>query len=80
MLVLCIMLPIHSVKELIASAEARSGGLNYSSGTSGSAGHIAPELCNAVIVAKIVRIPYKGSCPSLNAHVKIGRRQVGRRY
>ena len=55
-----------SVKELIASAKARPGELNYSSGPSGGTAHLAGELFKAMAGINIVRIPYKGGGPALN--------------
>ena len=57
----------NSVKELIALAKARPGALNYGSGTTGAINHLAAELFNAMARVNIVRIPYKGSAPALNA-------------
>ncbi len=56
-------LPVKSVKELIAFAKARPGELNYSS----SPGQQTGELFNTMAGIKIVRIPYKGGGPALNA-------------
>lgn len=56
-----------SVKELIALAKAKPGTLNYSSGPSGSATHLAAELLKSMAGVSIVRIPYKGQGPALNA-------------
>ena len=54
-------LPARSVKELIAVARRNPGGLNYASGGSGTAGHLAAELFNSMAGVKMVHIPYKGS-------------------
>ncbi len=58
-------LPVKSVKELIALAKARPGQLNYSSATTGGAGHLAAELFNEMAHTKIVRIPYKNTGQSI---------------
>ena len=62
-------LPVSSVKELIAYAKARPGQLNYSSGNSGNAPHLAAELFKAMAGLSIVRIPYKGGGPAVTALV-----------
>lgn len=58
-------LPVKSVKELIALARARPGDLNYSAGGGGSTPHIAAELFKYMANARIVRVHYKGSGPSM---------------
>jgi tripartite-type tricarboxylate transporter receptor subunit TctC len=60
-------LPVNSVKELIALAKARPGELNYATGGSGSQGHLSAELFKTMAHLNMVRIPYKGSGPALNA-------------
>lgn len=57
----------HSVKELIALAKAKPGELNFSSGSSGALTHLTGELFNAMAGVKIVRVPYRGNGPALNA-------------
>ena len=57
-------LPVKSVKELIALAKARPGELNYSSGTTGTSGHLTAELFRSMTGVNVVRIPYK-SGPAL---------------
>jgi tripartite-type tricarboxylate transporter receptor subunit TctC len=54
-------LPIASVKELVAYASAHPGQLNYASGASGTASHLAAELFKSMAGVNFVRIPYKGS-------------------
>ncbi len=49
----------NSVKELIALAKAKPGGLNYASGANGSSSHLSAELFNTMAGIKIVRIYYK---------------------
>jgi tripartite-type tricarboxylate transporter receptor subunit TctC len=60
-------LPVKSVKELIALAKARPGGLNYGAGSIGSSTHIVTELFKAMAGVDVVRISYKGNGPALNA-------------
>jgi tripartite-type tricarboxylate transporter receptor subunit TctC len=59
--------PVTTLRELIALAKARPGGLNYSSSGTGGANHLAGELFNSMARVKIVHIPYKGNAPSLVA-------------
>ncbi len=69
------LLPVKTVKELIALAKTRSGELNYGSGSAGSTSHLAAELFNAMAGVDIVRIPYKGVGPALlgllGGHVQV---------
>lgn len=62
-------LPARSVKELIALAKARPGQLNYGSSTLGAPTHLAGELFKSLAGVDIVRIPYSGNGPALNALV-----------
>ena len=59
--------PVKSVEELIARAKARPGELNYGSGGNGSSTHLAAELFKSVAGVNIVRVPFKGNSPALNA-------------
>ena len=59
----------NSVQELIALAKAKPGQLNYATGGSGSSNHLAMELFKSMTGVNIVRIPYKGSGPAVNALV-----------
>lgn len=56
-----------SVKELIALAKARPGELNYGSGLAGTANHLAGELFKSMAGVNIVRIPFKGTGPTITA-------------
>ena len=56
-----------SVKELIALAKSKPGELNYASSGTGAATHLAAELFKAMAGVNIVRVPYRGSGPALNA-------------
>jgi len=60
-------LPVKSVDDLIALARARPGELNYGSGGSGSSTHLAAELFKSMARVNIVRVPFKGNSPALNA-------------
>lgn len=53
--------PANSVREFIALAKARPGQLNYGSGTTGGADHLAAELFKSMTGVDIVRIPYKNT-------------------
>ena len=57
--------PARSVRELIELARARPGYLNFGSGSTGSTGHLAGELFNAMAGVKMVHIPYKGGAPAM---------------
>jgi tripartite-type tricarboxylate transporter receptor subunit TctC len=58
--------PIKGIKELIAYDKANPGKLNYGSGGSGGAIHLATELFNQMAGTKLTHVPYKGSGPALN--------------
>lgn len=60
-------LPAKSVKDLIAVAKARPGTLNYASGSTGAANHLAAELFKSMAGVDIVRINYKGAGAGLAA-------------
>lgn len=63
------VLPVKSIKDLIALAKAHPGKLNYSAGVAGSSAHLAAELFKSMARVDIVRITYKGSAPALTAVV-----------
>ncbi len=56
-----------SIKELIALVKAKPGALNYGSGATGAASHLAGELFKYMADVNIVRIPYKGQGPAVLA-------------
>jgi len=64
-----------SVKELVAMAKAKPGGMNFASGGNGSSPHLSGELFNIVAGTRITHIPYKGSGPGvtdlLGGHVQM---------
>jgi tripartite-type tricarboxylate transporter receptor subunit TctC len=64
-LVLHPSVPAKNVAELIALAKARPGQLNFASGSTGSAGHLAGELFKTMASVDMVHIPYKGAAPAV---------------
>lgn len=59
-------LPVRSVKDLVALAKARRGGIDYASGGVGSAQHIPMELLASMTGIRIMHIAYKGLTPAFN--------------
>ena len=57
--------PARTVKDLVSIAKARPGQLNFASGSTGSAGHLAGELFKAMAGVDMVHIPYKGAAPAV---------------
>jgi tripartite-type tricarboxylate transporter receptor subunit TctC len=57
-------LRIASVRDLVAYARANPGRLNYGSGGTGSAGHLAGEMFKAKAGVFMVHIPYPGGPPA----------------
>jgi tripartite-type tricarboxylate transporter receptor subunit TctC len=57
-------LNIHSLKDMIAYARANPARLNYGSGGTGSAGHLAGEMFKAQAGIFAVHIPYNGGNPA----------------
>ncbi len=55
---------IRTMQDLVKFALANPGKLNYASGGSGSAGHLAGELLSARTKLKAVHIPYQGAAPA----------------
>ena len=62
-------LPVKSIKELIAFAKSKPGGLNYASSTIGSASHTGPELFKVMAGVNIARVPYKSAGAAATALV-----------
>lgn len=58
--------PVTSIKELIAYDKASPGKLNYGSGGTGTANHLAVELFNQMAGTRMTHVPYKGTGPALN--------------
>ncbi|MDB5924860.1 MAG: hypothetical protein JWN13_3796 [Betaproteobacteria bacterium] len=57
--------PVKTVKELIAYAKNRPGQLNFASGGSGTAIHLAGELFKTMANVDMVHIAYKGGGPAM---------------
>jgi tripartite-type tricarboxylate transporter receptor subunit TctC len=57
--------PATTVAEFIAYAKAHPGQLNFGSGSSGSAGHLAGELFKSLAGVEMVHVPYKGAAPAM---------------
>jgi len=58
-------IPASNVKEFIAYAKANPGKLNFGSGSTGSAGHLAGELFKTMAGVEMTHIPYKGAAPAM---------------
>ena len=59
-------LPVTSVRDFIAYAKANPGKLNFGSGSTGSAGHLAGELFKSMAGVDMTHVPYKGAAPAMN--------------
>ncbi len=70
-------LPVNSLKELIAYAQANPGKLSYGSGGYGNASHLVGELLNVQTGLSILHVPYKGLGPAYNEVIA---RQVDMTY
>jgi len=55
---------IRTLQDLVAYAKVNPGKLNYGSGGSGSAGHLAGELLRARTGIDVVHVPYQGASPA----------------
>jgi tripartite-type tricarboxylate transporter receptor subunit TctC len=60
-------LPAASVKDLIALAKSRPGGLSYASSGQGTTNHLAAELLRVTAKIPLTHIPYKGAAATLFA-------------
>jgi tripartite-type tricarboxylate transporter receptor subunit TctC len=60
------LLPVHSVKELIALAKQKPGQLTFGSGGPGAPHHLYAELLSSMTGIKMTHVPYKGTLPALN--------------
>jgi tripartite-type tricarboxylate transporter receptor subunit TctC len=60
-------LPVHSVQELIALARSQPGKLNFASGGTGTASHLAGELFKQMAGLEMTHVPYNGAALSSEA-------------
>jgi tripartite-type tricarboxylate transporter receptor subunit TctC len=58
------LLPVKSLKDLVALAKAKPGELNYGSPGNGSTTHLANELLKSMTGMQIAHVPYKGVAPA----------------
>ena len=61
--------PVNNLREFVAYAKARPGGVNYGSAGGGTSSQLSGELFNQITGAKLVHIPYKGAGFALSALV-----------
>ncbi|WP_454737133.1 tripartite tricarboxylate transporter substrate binding protein [Cupriavidus necator] len=57
--------PIKTVQDLIATARAKPGKLNYASQGAGTSAHLAGELFKKMTKVEINHIPYRGAGPAI---------------
>ncbi|HEX2826896.1 MAG TPA: tripartite tricarboxylate transporter substrate-binding protein [Burkholderiales bacterium] len=60
-------MPVKTVKQLVALAKAKPGQLNFSVGGPGTSNFIGAVMFNHIANVNVVRIPYKGTGPALQA-------------
>jgi tripartite-type tricarboxylate transporter receptor subunit TctC len=53
--------PANNLKEFVAYAKAKPGGVNYGSAGGGTSSQLSGELFNQMTGAKLTHIPYKGA-------------------
>jgi tripartite-type tricarboxylate transporter receptor subunit TctC len=58
-------LPPNDIKALVAFAKARPGQLSYGSSGTGSSGHLAGVLFDAMTGTRMVHVPYKGAAAAI---------------
>jgi tripartite-type tricarboxylate transporter receptor subunit TctC len=58
--------PVQNVKELVAYAKSRPGGVAWASAGNGSTSHLALELFKVETGVPATHVPYKGTPPALN--------------
>ena len=68
-------LPVTNLKQFIAMAKDKPDLLSFASAGNGTPQHLAGELFNTAVGAKLQHVPYKGAGPALNdvigGHVKV---------
>ena len=68
--------PVKTIPELIAYAEANAGKVSFASAGIGTASHLAGQLFNAMTGANLQHVPYRGDGPAM-ADLIAGQVQVG---
>ena len=58
--------PAHSVKDVIAMAQAKPGAINYGSGGLGTTPHMTGELFQSVAGIRMAHVAYRGEAPAIN--------------
>jgi tripartite-type tricarboxylate transporter receptor subunit TctC len=58
-------MPTKTLREFIALAKARPGGINFGSSGIGASPHLSIELLKTMTRINIVHVPYKGATPAL---------------
>ncbi len=58
-------LPVKDLREFVALAKSKPGGLNYGSAGNGSAGHLAFEYLKMSSNIFVLHVPYRGTGPQL---------------
>jgi tripartite-type tricarboxylate transporter receptor subunit TctC len=66
LLVVNAAVPAKDVKELVALAKAKPGGIHYASTGIGTSQHYAGELLKLTTGAEFVHVPYKGGGPAIS--------------
>ena len=56
--------PVHSVKELIAMAKEKPGGINYASAGNGTGQQLSMELFKLMTGINLAHVPYRGAAPA----------------
>lgn len=57
-------LPVRDVRQLVALAKSRPGGLAYATPGRGTSTHLAMEMLSSVAAIKMLHVPYKGVGPA----------------
>ena len=60
------VVPVSSVKELIAAAKAQPGKLSFGSAGTGTSQQLSGELFKSLANVDIIHVPYKGSAAAMN--------------
>ncbi|MFT3778462.1 MAG: tripartite tricarboxylate transporter substrate binding protein [Ottowia sp.] len=58
-------LPVRSVADLVKTAKAKPGGMDYGSSGNGSIEHVASEMFKKQAGVSMVHIPYRGAAPAI---------------